>query len=185
MKAEDKIIYVPEFMMALIAMDENKGGSMLDMHFNLKISYSFLHDMKKMFISKGWIVIKVDGKKHIPIITEKGKEVLKVIYDLLIVLGVSKEDVFAFRLARKSRDKNKIEDPDFLIAKEQFEKNLDKKMSEEETKEVIDSLGEPPLDKLWNNKEDVKWDKVDIELIDGDEKDGTKKESVQNDSTNN
>jgi predicted transcriptional regulator len=129
MKAEEKIIYVPEFMLSLIAMDENKGGSISDLHYKLKISYAFLHGMKKMFVSKGWISIQKEGLKHIPIITQKGKVVLNDIYKLLEDLEIKKEDVFSHRVLRRQQ-------------------------------------------KLDKAKE------ADIDVIDGDEKDGTKCEST-------
>ena len=101
MKTIDNVIYIPEFMFVLIAMGENKGGSMTDIHYKLKISYAFMHNMKKVFVDKNWISIQKDGLKHIPIITEQGRLVLNQIYSLLDVLEIKKEDVFKFRMDRK------------------------------------------------------------------------------------
>lgn len=108
MKTEEGIIYLPDFMIALIAIEDNPGKSITDIHYKTKITYSHLHKIKTVLVNKGWIVYVKEDKKHILSLTEKGKEILKDTYILLKGLDITKEQVYEFKKREKKENKEPV-----------------------------------------------------------------------------
>jgi predicted transcriptional regulator len=104
MKTFEKIFIVPDFMITLVAIDDNPGTDFTQLHYKSKITYSHLHGIKRFLEHKEWIYITEDGKRHIPHLTEKGKEILGNIYKLLDSMGITKQDVYNFKLKEKKTE---------------------------------------------------------------------------------
>lgn len=93
-------------MVVLVAMDMNPTMNFSQIHYTLRITYSHLHNIKKMMLEKGWISIRdsaTDGpnRAHIPVFTPKGKEVLNAIYNLLVTLDIDKMDIYKYKMLGK------------------------------------------------------------------------------------
>jgi len=94
MKKELKeIIYLPDYLRVLCMFYENKNSSVNELHYLYKISYPSLHNMKNIFINKGWVTVYKDLNKHIVVITPKGQAVVGAIYNLVAHLEMNKEDL--------------------------------------------------------------------------------------------
>lgn len=105
MKTNDKIIIIPDFLVVMLAIDDLPGQSISEIHYKVKITYSHLHNIKKILLEKGWITITKDGLKHLPSLTEQGKEILQNTNALLKSLNITKEQVYEY----KQKDKKVIE----------------------------------------------------------------------------
>jgi predicted transcriptional regulator len=116
---------------------DNKDLSVNALHYKYKISYSTLHEMKKTFIEHEWVIIENKNKKHIVSVTQKGEEIVKRIYDIMTLLGLVKEDVFALKLNRKRKQVNENEKDTKEIINEEnttdIERNKDNTGDEPET----------------------------------------------------
>jgi predicted transcriptional regulator len=97
------IVYVPDYMAVLSIFSENRNLSVTELHYKSQISYSILHDMKKVFVERGWVTIQHIDKKHIVMITSKGEELVQIIYSLLDKLGIDKDEFLKLRLHRKRK----------------------------------------------------------------------------------
>ena len=101
MKTFEKIFIVPDFMITLVAIDDNPGLDITELHFKSRITYSHLHGIIKFLEHKQWITIIQDKRRHIPYLTEQGKKILADIYQLLTSMGISKQDVYNYKLKEK------------------------------------------------------------------------------------
>jgi len=105
MKTFEKVFIVPDFMITMVAIDDNPDADFTQLHYKSKITYSHLHGIMKFLEHKGWITIMEDKRRHIPILTEKGKEILANVYKLLDSMGITKQDVYNYKLKEKIHNK--------------------------------------------------------------------------------
>ena len=101
MKTFEKIFIVPDFMITLVAIDDNPDRDITELHFKSRITYSHIHGIIKFLEHKQWITITQDKRRHIPYLTEQGKKILSDIYQLLNSMGISKQDVYNYKLKEK------------------------------------------------------------------------------------
>jgi predicted transcriptional regulator len=101
MKTFEKIFIVPDFMIAMVAIDDNPGLDITELHFKSKITYSHLHGILKFLEHKEWITVTTEKRHHIPYLTEHGKKILSDVYQLLNSLGITKQDVYNYKLKEK------------------------------------------------------------------------------------
>jgi len=106
MKTDEKRIIVPDFMIMFKAIEKgNNQKSVLDIYYETLITYSHLHNLKKTFVKKDWITIKKEGRKHILILTHKGKEIVELINLLLNKLKITEDDIMKYRRQRNPKAK--------------------------------------------------------------------------------
>jgi len=101
MKTFEKIFIVPDFMITLVAIDDNPNSDITELHYKSKITYSHLHGIVKFLEHKNWITIIRDKRRHIPLLTEQGRIILSKIYGLLDSMGITKQDVYNYKLKEK------------------------------------------------------------------------------------
>ena len=103
MKELRDIIYIPDYMIVLLEFNKNKNMSVAQIQYNTHISYTTLHNMKKMFIKIGLVTIEYQKKKHIVLITNKGEEIVKFIYELTDKLGIDRDKLINIKLNREHK----------------------------------------------------------------------------------
>jgi predicted transcriptional regulator len=108
MKTFEKVFIVPDFMITMVAIDDNPNSAITEIHYKSKITYSHLHFIVKFLEHKGWIYIVEDKRRHIPNLTEKGREIIKNIYQLLDSMGITKQDVYNYKLKEKVHNKEMV-----------------------------------------------------------------------------
>lgn len=101
MKTDRKILTIPDFMLMLIAIDSNPGLSISELHIKTQMTYSHLHYIKKMLVSKGWITITLNEQKHIPNLTVEGQHITRNILVLIISMGITVDDVWKWKQKEK------------------------------------------------------------------------------------
>lgn len=104
MKTEDKVIIIPDFMFTMIAIKDNPGVSINEIHYQMRITYSHLHAIKKIFVKRGWVNIQKEGLSHNLSLTEQGEVILKNILALTESLGFTKQNLYDLRLKQKKGD---------------------------------------------------------------------------------
>ena len=72
---------LPRIFEALEYINENESCTMQDL-LETKIAVAYLLHMKIFANEKGWIDIQKQGKKHIMLITEKGKNIVNLYCEL-------------------------------------------------------------------------------------------------------
>lgn len=89
----DKFV-IPEFLIIMKWL-ENGGKCLMDLYNELGISYKHLVDLKKQFKKLGWIDIELEKKhnRHNIYLTEKGRNVLGAINNLLSIMEYDKNDI--------------------------------------------------------------------------------------------
>ena len=97
------VLYIPDYLAVMCIYNENRNLSVNELHYTYKISYSSLHDMKKIFVEKGWVTIEKQNKKHIVKITPEGEGLANTIYDLMKRLGIDKDEFFSLKLGKKKK----------------------------------------------------------------------------------
>jgi len=110
MKTFERIFIVPDFMITLVAIDDNPGMDITELHIKSRITYSHIHSIIKFLEHKQWVTITQDKRHHIPYLTEQGKVILKNLYQLLGSLGITKQDVYNYKLKEKRTDVPIVED---------------------------------------------------------------------------
>ena len=105
MKTENKVITIPDFMFTMLAIKDNPGSSVNSIHYQMRITYSHLHLIKKMLVEKGWVTIEKDGIKHILSLTPKGEDIVESIVVLFGHMGYTKNDIYKLKLMNKTSDK--------------------------------------------------------------------------------
>jgi predicted transcriptional regulator len=101
MKTFEKVFIVPDFMITLVAIDDNPNSDITELHYKSKITYSHIHGIIKFLEHKQWVSVITDKRRHIPVLTEQGKKILSDIYQLLTSMGISKQDVYNYKLKEK------------------------------------------------------------------------------------
>jgi predicted transcriptional regulator len=101
MKTEEKMLIVPDFMVVMLAIKDNPGMNISEIHYKSQITYSHLHLIKKMLIRKNWITVQKELQSHIPSLTLQGEDIVVNIISLLTSMGISKEEVYAYKLSEK------------------------------------------------------------------------------------
>jgi DNA-binding MarR family transcriptional regulator len=88
MNVTAKLIMLPDFMIILKCM-ETGDKTLSDIKRLAKITYKHLHDMKKEFLKRGWIVEEQIGRrKKLLKLTEKGDDICAGITYLIDELGI-------------------------------------------------------------------------------------------------
>jgi len=106
MKTKHKGIIIPDYFIAMKWI--SKGGKcMSDLQKEVNITYKHLHELKHTFIKMNWVDITKVKRRHIMSLTEKGKQVEKVINDFFNIMGIREEDVI--KNINKSKIKKKEE----------------------------------------------------------------------------
>lgn len=131
-----EVVYIPDYLAVICIYNENRNLSVNELHYLYKISYSSLHDMKKLFVEKGWVTIERSEGKHIVKITTSGEELVKKIYDLIDMLGINKEDFFSLKLGKK----HKVKENEGKTSKVESEES--KKENEDSTETKSTNNGE-------------------------------------------
>jgi len=101
MKTDMQIITVPDFMIVPKTIASHTNITMAELHFETRVSYCHLQNMKKVLENKGWINITQEGKRHLFNITEPGKAVVSAIDVLLNVLGITEDDIKEYKTRSK------------------------------------------------------------------------------------
>ena len=109
MKTNKRLISIPDFMIALKAINDNAELSVTDLHHETRITYAHLHVLKQLFVQKGWVSIVEEGVKHLLSVTEKGKSIVEGIDLLLNRLDIDKSSLIKFRARTKHHWKEKEE----------------------------------------------------------------------------
>jgi len=134
MKELRDIIYIPDYMIVLLEFNKNKNMSVAQIRYNTHISYTTLHNMKKMFIKIGWVTIEYQKKKHIVLITNKGEEIVKFIYELTDKLGIDRDKLINIKLNREHKKVKTNEKENSNIVKN--EENIEYIGNRDDSKEV-------------------------------------------------
>jgi len=98
-----EVVYIPDYLAVICIYNENRNLSVNELHYLYKVAYSSLHDMKKLFVEKGWVVIERSDGKHIVKITPSGEELVEKIYMLIDKLGLDRKELFGLKLGKKHR----------------------------------------------------------------------------------
>lgn len=93
--------------MILLKIINQRSVCAFDIHKSTKITYAYIHYMKKYFLKREWITIQKEGRAHNMIITNDGKKIIKAIDDLLEATDISFKDVMKYRRCRKDSEKKK------------------------------------------------------------------------------
>jgi predicted transcriptional regulator len=133
MKNIKDVIYVPDYMLVLLEFNKNKNMSVTQIQYNTHISYTTLHNMKKMFVEIGWVTVEKQEKKHIVLITSKGEEIVKLIYELTDKLGINRNKLLDIKLDREHKkvNINEKENSSIIKNKESIEDDRDRIKREE------------------------------------------------------
>lgn len=108
-----RIIYVPEFIVVLKALDKGPKTTM-DIHRDWLLSYSYVGDIRKEFVKRGWVIISGKGRQSKFIsLTGKGREVLNAAEKLLFQMDVDTSQINLYRM-KKQRPKPSVEDKDII-----------------------------------------------------------------------
>jgi len=134
MKELRDIIYIPDYMIVLLEFNKNKNMSVAQIQYNTHISYTTLHNMKKMFIKIGLVTIEYQKKKHIVLITNKGEEIVKFIYELTDKLGIDRDKLINIKLNREHKKVKTNEKENSNIVKN--EENIEYIGNRDDSKEV-------------------------------------------------
>jgi len=110
MKTNKRLITIPDFMIALKAINDNAELSVTDLHHETRITYAHLHVLKQLFVQKGWVNIFEEGVKHLLTVTEKGKSIVEGINLLLDRLEIDKTTLIKFRARTKHNWKENVEE---------------------------------------------------------------------------
>ena len=113
----ERAIIIPDFMILLKEVSRGPACA-ADVQASINMTYAYIHYMKRHFADKGWVNIHKEGVAHNMHITEKGLEVVKVIDDLIEVLGIDYNDIMEYRRRRKEskrKSQNKVETPTMVV----------------------------------------------------------------------
>ena len=109
MKTNTKIIYIPDFLVALKSLEDGTPRTVVDIEYDTRISYAHAFNIKKVLLDKGWIVMTENGIKHELTLTDKGKEVVQAINVLLDKMEVTRDNLVEYRKITKHRKAKKEE----------------------------------------------------------------------------
>ena len=98
-----QLVYIPDYMAILCIYNDNIDLSVNELHRQYNISYSALHETKKLFIERGWVTLEIDGKKHIMNVTPLGTELVILIRSLIEKMGFNPEEIYTLKLGKKRR----------------------------------------------------------------------------------
>ena len=165
----EKLIIIPDFMVMLKAMNDDISRTVMEIQNKTKITYSHVYMLKKALLNKEWIQVEVTELRHNLQITKKGKEVVKVIDDLLRLLNLKEEDIYIAKPRNKIQikiDEKKddvigitvIKEPEKVFVKQediikQEEIDMSKIEKKEEIKEV--SIKEEEDDKSIEEEDEI------------------------------
>lgn len=93
MKTKDKYIVIPHYMILIKSISEGKK-TISEIHRDTKITLAHLYNVNKTLIEEGFVEMsRIDGVKKAPMLTIKGKLLLRVVNDLIDALGYDDKDI--------------------------------------------------------------------------------------------
>jgi len=108
MKTDKKMIIIPDFMILLKAIAKYDKINLTELNRKTEITYCHLHYMKKVLLEKEWIVQeRVEVKKFLSL-TDKGKEIVIAINNLLEKININEETIMDYRRSGKITNKEEI-----------------------------------------------------------------------------
>jgi len=158
MKTDRKIITIPDFLIALKAMNVEHKITLSDIHLDTRITYGHLHYIKKMFITKGWITFNISGSSHFLYITEKGKRIINAFDLLLKELDISKDDISQYRLKMKKNIIKKEDEEKKEVTKEDIDRNFGLVKDDKPLDMPLHDLNGDLKSKVYKMKEEEKDD---------------------------
>jgi len=97
MKTHVKIITIPDFLVFLVQVHKTINQSVTDIQLETKITYSHLHNMKKVLKDRGLITIQKVSVKTIINLTEAGIQVAKKTLELFELLNITNDNMLNYR----------------------------------------------------------------------------------------
>jgi hypothetical protein len=146
MQTEQRIINIPDFLIALKAISIENYKTLTDVANKTNITYCHLHGMKKIFLQKEWITINIEDKTHYITITEKGKQLINIFNELLKQLDIDENKILEYRQQMHKRE-------------------YTKKIKEEEIKEEKEIIGEEEIEKAFDKFDKIKKEELEVKMI--------------------
>lgn len=142
MKTDMKTIIIPDFMILLKILENEKDLILTDIVEKSGITYSHLHKLKKVFLKKGWITVtKDEEKRHLINLSFEGRNLLMAVNGLLEKLSLTTEDIKRYKLKTKVERKMKVDKMFDENDTEEIEVNPEKEIFEEE-EDSEDDIGD-------------------------------------------
>jgi len=90
------MLNIPKYMIVLKEIDR-EPISAFHLHKLLNISYTYIHKLKKIFYEKELITLNKTEVAHTMTITNKGKDIVEVLDELIEKLGIDYKDLIKCR----------------------------------------------------------------------------------------
>jgi predicted transcriptional regulator len=134
MRTDKKMIIIPDFLIVLKQLASKPDQSVTSVQLGTTITYSHLHNMKKVLVTKKLITMSKKGVKNILNLTPKGKEVVDKAFELFTLLGITESNISEYRRRGKIKYNKQVEEP-----AEDLEKELREEIEEEEKMEEVNN----------------------------------------------
>ena len=106
MKTDKKTIIIPDFLIFLKQLTKQPDQSVTNVQLETTITYSHLHNMKKVLCEKGLITIGKENVKNVLNLTPKGKQVVDKAIELFGLLDITEDNILEFRRRGKIKYRN-------------------------------------------------------------------------------
>jgi len=110
MKTDKKTIIIPDFLIFLKQVGAEPDQSVTNIQLETKITYSHLHNMKKVLVDKGLITVGKENVKNVLNLTHKGKAVVGKAIELFALLDITKDNMSDYRRRGKIKHKVSVEE---------------------------------------------------------------------------
>jgi len=133
----EKYLIMPDTFFVLRAI--NKGmNNASQIQYNMMITYSHIHHIKKEMKKNNWIVVQKEGRQVTIHLTEKGIEIANAIDNLFKIIGINDKNFMDYRRLSKNKmevDKMSEEELNEEVPEETTEEAPEEETTEEETTE--------------------------------------------------
>ena len=163
MKTDRNLLPIPDFMIVLKALQLIKDIPMSKLYKRTGITYCHLHELKKLFVDKEWIVLTKDKKRHLINLTEKGNKISLGVQYLLQSMNIKDDDINKFRKKTKIKHKDEVDKMEVVEEKKESKERLG------ETKEGVLISDSNVPEKVEEVKEVVEGE-VKEEVVEGEVK---------------
>ena len=111
MKTDRKRIIIPDFMILFYVLNKLKKASITELHYESKISYAHVFNLKNAFIDKGWVTVEKEGVSSMLSLTESGIEIANGVIYLLEKMDISDDNIKKYSsLSKLKKDDEVVEE---------------------------------------------------------------------------
>ena len=105
-KTEERLLILPDFVFILKAFESGEK-TLTDLQEDIKMTYSHLYYLKNKMLEYSWIKTRQEGvMKHLSL-TDKGREILEAVNNLIDKMNLDKNNLIQYRRSGKYKKKTK------------------------------------------------------------------------------